>query len=94
MSDEARQRYQEAKEKRDQIREAWYKRNEEHIKVLADMKRYVFTTFLAVAVGIARSDDEFSIYVGIVACSILLLTFFVLVIVRYRKINRYDNGKS
>lgn len=94
MSDEAQQRYQEVKEQRDKAREARYKRNEEQLKVLADLKRYVFATFLAVAVGIARSEDELSIYMGIVVCLILLLVFAVLIVIRYRKINQYNDGHS
>ena len=94
MSDETKQRYQEVKDQRDKVREVRYKRNEEHIKILADLKRYVFAAFLAVAIGIARSEDKLSVYVGIVVCSILFLVFTVLIVIRYRKINQYDDGYS
>lgn len=89
MSDEVKQRREEAKHRRDRIREARHKEIDEEIKLLADVKRYVVAAFLAVAVGIFRTEDKVSLYVGIFVCLTLLLLLAVLIIVRYQKIREY-----
>ncbi len=85
---------QEKQRKEDLAKEIRFKKIDEQLKVLADIKRYVFTTFLAVAVGIFSTDDELSVYAGIGACVLLFFLFAVLIIIRYRKIKEYDNGNS
>ena len=73
----------------DRAREAHYKEIDEELKVLADIKRYVVAGFLAVAVGVFKTEDKVSFYVGIFVSVILLLLFAVLIIVRYQKIREY-----
>lgn len=85
---------QEAKQREEDIaKEILFKKIDEQLKVLADVKRYVFTTFLAVAVGVFSTDNELSIYAGIAGCSLLFSLLAVLIVVRYRKIKQYEDGK-
>lgn len=93
MSEEAKQQREEAlrkaKEQRDKTREAHYKKVDEELKVLADIKRYTVAALLAIAVGAFRTDDKVSFYFGLFVCFILLLLLSVLIIVRYHKIKEY-----
>ena len=85
MNDEARWRAE------DRIREARYKQVDEELKVLADIKRYVVAALIAIAVGIFKTEDEVSLYVGMFVCAILLLLFALLIILRYQKIRDYQD---
>ena len=94
MSDEAADLSAKHREE-DWAREAHYKEIDEELKVIADIKRYTVAALLAVAVGIFRTEDEVSFFVGLFVCFILLILFAVLVVVRYQKIeniamNSYD----
>ncbi|MGB3588158.1 MAG: hypothetical protein WBA23_16535 [Tunicatimonas sp.] len=88
MSDEAKRREE------DLAKEVLFEKVDEQLKVLADLKRYIFTAFLAVSVGIFSTDDNLSVYAGIIVCAILLVAFFVLIIVRYQKIEKYEDGNT
>ena len=75
----------------DRARETLYKKIDEELKILADLKRYTFTAFIAVVVGAFNADEKFSVYAGIIGILILLTVFFVLVVLRYRKIKSYED---
>lgn len=72
-------------------REALYKTIDEELKVLADLKRYVFTALLAVVIGSFNADQLIAIYAGLVGGFVLLILFFVLTLARSRKIKAYKN---
>ena len=88
MNDEAAELSAKHREE-DRAREAHYKEIDEELKVIADIKRYTVAALLAVAVGIFRTEDEVSFFVGLFVCFILLMLFAVLVVVRYQKIREY-----
>ena len=70
-----------AKRREDRAREVSYKRTDEELKILVDLKRYVFTAFLAVAVGTFNAKEAFSRYAGVGAALLLFLVFCVLIVV-------------
>ena len=72
-------------------KEVLYKTIDEELKVLADLKRYVFTAFLAVTVGTFNADQRTAIYAGVAGGFILLVLFFVLILARSKKIKAYKN---
>lgn len=82
---------EEAKQREGRVHEALYKTIDEELKVLADLKRYVFTAFLAVTVGTFNADQRIAIYAGVIGGFILLVLFFVLTLARSRKIKAYKN---
>lgn len=90
MSEENKQRYEEAKEQRRRVREVRYKKVDEQLKVIADMKRYIFAALLAVVVGLFSADNRLPFTIGVAVSIILLVAFVVLIVIRYQKIEKYD----
>ena len=82
---------EDAKRREDRAKEISYKKTDEELKILADLKRYAFTAFLAVAVGTFNAEEKLSRYVGVGAAMLLFLVFCVLIIARYRKLKKYEN---
>ena len=75
----------------DRAREALYKRIDEELKILADLKRYTFTAFIAVVVGAFNADEILSKYFGGGVALTLFLIFCVLIVIRYRKLKKYKD---
>ena len=78
---------EDANRREDRIKAALLKKVDEELKILADLKRYVFTAFLAVAVGTFNAEERLSQYVGAGTGLLLFLVFCVLIIIRYRKLH-------
>ncbi len=81
---------EETKDRLAQIRAARYKKIDEQLKVLADLKRYIFAALLAVVVGLFSTNNRLPFISGVLVSIILLVVLVVLVVVRYQKIENYD----
>lgn len=80
---------EEAKRREDQHRQAVTKRTEEQIKMLAELKRYAFTAFIGVSAAAFGAKDSVTLYTSVATGVLLLVAFYVLTIIRYRKIKTY-----
>ena len=81
---------EETKDRLVRIRAARYKKIDEQLKVLADLKRYIFAALLAVVIGVFRTDEPLPFVAGVSVSVILLVILVVLVVVRYQQIEKYD----
>ena len=70
--------------------EVLWKRLEEELKVLSDVQRSAFAAFIAAVLATINFKEQIAVGFGI-ACSLLLFfIYLVLIIVRQRKIKRYE----